>query len=827
MNLFKNGMNLYLIDFHVCGHNNMNIEVILMKKSLCIFMLILISVSGLWAQNFGIAVQDQISASLYNPAAMGVGNAQGIGYINRFSVDNGFEKDYDLIFSLGNLAYSYGNLYGVDKHRIAGGFSLGMGMYAGANYQWYKDQENLGGLGLSFLVRPTEFVSLTIKGEDLNKNDYMELGFGFRPLFFSKDLSSRLTLSGDARVQNGKWQGISLGAFMEPSDGIKFFSDYNFEKEAFQIGMSLSFAYLDVGSAIDASGDRSWNDGYFQAFSTVKKQRSFIERSFKKAIEYDLANVIIDTPLRGYNSITPQKGVRTLVDFILDMEVIKRDNTTNAIIFRNQSFQTNFANLLEIEAILQEVKASGKQIYFYYDSIHNLPYALAASVADGIYLSPAGSVYLNGFGVTNYYLKDFLNEWGIKVHNFQSHDYKTVYNRFSESEMTEAEREALQYMYDGLQAQMNRMIDGGRQGKLEGSAQSIIDQGPFIYASKALDLGLVDSLMYEDEFDKAMHQLKLTVFKASLSTGNIKYDWESTGRPIIAVIYANGGIDMGPGVAGMSIGSESMVQALRAARRNPMIKGIILRVNSGGGSSLASDLIAREVALCSRGDNPKPVIVSMGGSAASGGYYISAPATRIIASPATVTGSIGVITVMPEITGLLEKFAVGTGSVQTAENANTGNPLKEMTAEEKAMIKEYIAENYDQFISLVGEFRQMPVEEVHESAQGRIWTGEQAKERGLVDANGGISDAYRLMQQLVKSDSEIRLLEIVPGRYPSIFERSMSLPVLQSLTGKSELPLPEDLQNLMEFYKELSRYEEGEALYLMPYTEEELGTKGQ
>jgi protease IV len=798
-----------------------------MKKILIISMLILLSISPIWAQNFGIAVQDQISASLSNPAAMGVGNSQGFGYINRFSTDKGFEQDYDLIFSLGNLAYSYGNLYGTDKHLVAGGISLGMGMYAGANYQWYKGIDDMGGLGLSFMLRPTDFISLAVKGEDLNKDNYMELGFGFRPLFFNKNMSSRLTLSGDARVMNGEWQGVSLGAFMEPADGVKLFSDYNFEKEAFQVGLSLSFAYLDIGTAMDASGDRSWNDGYFQAFSSVKKQRSFIENSYKKAVDYDLADVIIDTPLRGYNSLTPQKGVRTLVDFILDMEVIKRDKTIDAVVFRNQSFQTNFANLLEIESVLLEVKASGKQIYFYYDSIDNLPYALAASVGDGIYLSPAGSVYLTGFGVTNFYLKNFLDEWGVKVHNFQSHDYKTVYNRFSESEMTEAEREALQYMYDGLQSQMNRMIDEGRSEKLAGSAQSLIDQGPYIYASKALDMGLIDGLMYEDEFDTTMHQLKLNLFKASRSTGKIKYDWESTGRPIIAVIYANGGINMGEGVAGQSIGSDSMVQAIRAARRNPLVKGIILRVNSGGGSSLASDLIAREVALCSHGENPKPVIVSMGGSAASGGYYISAPATRIIASPATITGSIGVITIMPEITGLLEKFGVGTGSVKTAENANTGSPLKEMTEDEAAMIREYIAENYEQFISLVGEFREMSVEKVHESAQGRIWTGEQAKERGLVDANGGIRQAYQLMQQMVETKNDIRLLEIVPGRNPNIFERSMSMPMFQSLRKESELPLPEDLKNLMKLYKELSSYKEGEALYMMPYTEEELGISGE
>ncbi|MDC7234856.1 MAG: signal peptide peptidase SppA [Spirochaetales bacterium] len=798
-----------------------------MKKVILLFATILMCLTPVWAQNFGIAVQDQVSSVLYNPAAMGARNAQGFGYINRFSVDRGFEKDYDLVFSLGNLAYSYGQFYGVDKHRVAGGISMGLGMYAGAHYQWTEGTPGLGeGFGLSYMIRPTSFLSLAVKGEELNKDPAMELGFGFRPLFFNKKLESRLTLSGDARVEDGSWDTLSLGAFSELADGVRIFGDYNFQKEAFQIGLSLSFAYLETGSAMDASGDRNWNDGYFQLFSTFKKQRSFIDYSHNRALEYDLAQIIMDTPVRGYNPFVPREGIRTVVDFILDMEAVKRDSTLDAVIFRNQSFHTNFANMLEIESVLQEVKASGKKIYFYYDSADQLPYALAASVADGIYLSPAGSVYLSGFSVTNFYLKNFLEEWGVRVHNFRSHDYKTAYNSFSESGMSEAEREALQYVYDGLQNQMNRMIDEGRSGKLSGSAQSLINQGPFIYASKALDMGLVDALMYEDEFDKAMAQLRLGITKASRATGNIQYDWEDTGRPIIAMIYANGGINMGDGVAGMSIGAETMASAIRNARKNPMVRGIILRVNSGGGSSLASDLIAREVALCSQGDNPKPVIVSMGGSAASGGYYISAPATRIIASPVTITGSIGVITVMPEISGLLERFGIGTGSVKTAENADTGNILKEMTPSEEEMIREYIAENYEQFITLVGEHRQMPVEEVHKSAQGRIWTGEQALERGLVDGNGGIKESYRLMQQLISTDRDVRLVEIVPGRNMSIFERSLT-PLMKGAKAEAELPLPEDLKHLMEFYKELSAYQKGEALYLMPYSEEELGISGE
>ncbi|MDC7239265.1 MAG: signal peptide peptidase SppA [Spirochaetales bacterium] len=795
-----------------------------MKKTLLIAVLLLSILLSAGAQDFGIAVQDQISSVLTNPAAMGVGNSQGIGYINRFTTDRGFEKDFDLIFSLGNLAYSYGNSYGTHKNLIAAGFDLGLGIYTGGGYQWYSGTSDAGGLELSLLYRPVNFLSFAVRGRDLTTNGYMEMGFGLRPFFFSDLLRTRLTLSGDARVQDGEFQGVSLGAFMEPADGIKIFGDYNFENEVFQVGLSLSFSYLELGTAFDVSGDRSWNDGTFSAAIPVKKQRSFVEHSFNKAVEYDLADVILDTPARGYNPFQPRSGQRTIVDFVLDMEKIKQDSTTDVLIFRNQRFATSFANLLEIEKVLKEVKASGKEIYFYYDSIDNLPYALAASVADRIFLSPAGTVYLRGFGTTNFYLREFFEKWGIRVNNFRSHDYKTAYNSFSESGMTDAEREALQYVYDSLQAQMNRMIESGRRGKLNAPAQELIDSGPFIYASKALASGLVDGLLYEDEFDNRLHEMRLTVFRASRSTGEIVYDWEETARPVIALIYAEGGIYDGEGMAGSSIGADSMVRAIRAARSNPLVKGIIFRVNSGGGSVLASDRIAREIALCSSGDNPKPVIVSMGGSAASGGYYISAPATRIIASPATITGSIGVVTIMPEISGLMEKLGIAVESVKAAEHTDTFNPLTPLSSEEEEMIREYITENYEKFIALVGEYRQMPEARVHEYAQGRIWTGEQALERGLVDATGGITDAYRLMQQLIKTDKTVRLLEMVPGRVPNLFIRSLEQPLQKA---SSDLPLPEDIQNLMKMYANLSSYREGEALYLMPYSEEELGTAAE
>ncbi len=782
-----------------------------MSNRIRVLLFVLISAgAGLSAQDFGIAVQDQLTAPLINPAAMGVGNSGGLSYCQSFTGTELLNDD-KLLISLGGLAYAYHRMDKYSDHLLACGGRIIPGLYTGTSWSWPGKGDQAARLGLSLLHRPLPCLSFAVKGENLNNDPYAELGVGIRPPFAESPLTSRLTLSGDARLNEDGFDGISLGAFLELPEGLKIYGDYNFEEGRFSLGATLSFGYGEMGSTVKSSGDTQFERGNYRISTSWNKQRTFLQSGFSKTIEYDLAEIITDSP---------DQGGRSLMDFIQDMEKIKADSSTDALIFRNQSFHTSFANLLEIETLLKEVKDSGKKIYFYYNNMNSMNYALAASVADEIYLNPAGMIHLKGFSRSRIYMKDFFADWGIRFQNFQSHPYKTAYNNISESDMTEEERESLETLYEGLQTEMNRMLENGRGDELARTGEQLLAAGPFVYAAKALELGMVDGLLYEDQFDEMLKENKLNGFLYSSSTDDISYDWESTGQPSIAVIYASGNIHGGTGIAGQSIGSDSLRNAIRRARRNPLVHAIVLRVDSGGGSSLASDLIAREVALCRSQENPKPVIVSMGGVAASGGYYIAAPADSIIASPASITGSIGVIALFPEISGLLEKLRLHSETVTASEGADTGSPLRPLTGEETAHIEAYIAETYDRFISLVGEYRGMQKEDVHSVAQGRVWTGTQAKERGLIDETGGLSLALSLAEEQMKRRGKVRIVEIIPGRRLTIMER-----LVPSLATSSvnEPVLPEDLENLMEFYKSLSRYEPGEALYMIPYTAQELG----
>ena len=493
-------------------------------------------------------------------------------------------------------------------------------------------------------------------------------------------------------------------------------------------------------------------------------------------------------------------------------------------LFANQGLRTSFSNILEIEQVLLRLRDSGKKIYFYADSIGSRQYALAASVADAVILSPMGSVDLTGFGVTNLYLTDLMARYGIAVENFRSHEYKTAYDRFSESEMSAAQRESLELVYGALQDEMDRMILTGRDGKLTQDLDTLFSEGYWMSARRAADAGLVDELLYRDQLETWVGMRRYQVVPYSRFRWSMEYDWEATNRPNLAVIYAKGSIHEGPGIQGASIGSDTLAAAIRNARRNPSVAAIVLRVDSGGGSALASDVIAREVALAATGPRPKPVVISMGGMAASGGYMISAPGSRILATPGTITGSIGVIALIPDVSGLLEMFDVEAETIVTTESADVPNITRPLTPAEKTLIRRSIMENYDSFVEMVASNRSMSPEAVDAVAQGRIWSGRQAMDRGLVDALGGLSEAIALASDMADVRNP-RILEINPGSFPMMIP---GIPGgIQAFFGWEKPDpleaLPDDLRDVLEFYQLIDEYRRGEALYLMPYTREELG----
>jgi len=442
------------------------------------------------------------------------------------------------------------------------------------------------------------------------------------------------------------------------------------------------------------------------------------------------------------------------------LEKLKKDDNVQGLVFKSSNFTARFAQREELKEAFKDFKSSGKKIVFYYEGITGANYAFAASIADEIYLNPIGSIDLKGISATMPYFKDLLDTLGVDIVNLRSHDYKTAGNSLSEAHMTAAERETYEALLNDIYDEMVTMIKEGRGDKLKKPIKQLIDDGPYWDAELAQSLGLIDGVIFEDELEdliKEKYSADKIVRKYNNEIATTK--WSKPRKDKIALIYAIGNIHSGEGLPGKSIGSVTTAKAIKQAREDKSVKGIIIRVDSGGGSALASDVIGREVELCKDGENAKPVIVSMSGVAASGGYYIAAKADEIIAQPTTITGSIGVIGVFPIFERLYDKIHINWDTVKKGKHADLYATHRMPTEEEKEIATEAIHHFYDRFISVVAEGRNMDKEEVHKIAQGRVWTGKQAFKRGLVDALGGMELAVAEMKKMAKLKHEVKLVE--------------------------------------------------------------------
>ncbi|MDY0151560.1 MAG: signal peptide peptidase SppA, partial [Candidatus Cloacimonas sp.] len=397
------------------------------------------------------------------------------------------------------------------------------------------------------------------------------------------------------------------------------------------------------------------------------------------------------------------------------------------------------------------------------------------------------------------YIKNLLDELGIEPINFRSHKYKSAGNMFSEKEMTAAEREVYDSILQSFYDQLVARVELGRGSKLVGSADAIINKGPYLLANDALQGGLVDDLIYEDQLDK---QLKKD-FKFSGKIAKMEeyrdYAWSKPKEHQIAVIYASGNIVMGKGTPGQKIALDTTVKLIRDARKNKAYKGIILRVDSGGGSAQASDIILRELELAQT-ENHLPVVVSMAGVAGSGGYYIACKADRIVADPATITGSIGVIGLVFNATEMFKKVRINWSTVKKGENADMGSLSRPWKENEKKMLTDMIEWTYEDFVKKVDDGRKpMNLEQVHQHAQGRIWTGAQALEIGLIDDLGGMDVALDNMRELTGITGKLKIVDATTSASGIYIEMGAN-PLQAFLPMKALGKMSEDYIQLYELW---------------------------
>ena len=461
------------------------------------------------------------------------------------------------------------------------------------------------------------------------------------------------------------------------------------------------------------------------------------------------------------------------------------------------------AGLLELREALLDFKESGKFIVAYDEAYSEGGYFLA-SVADEIYLNPLGGIDFNGFSSEGIFLKGFFEKVGIKPEVFRVGEFKSAVEPFILDKMSPENRLQTQYFLDDINNHALELIAKSR-GIEKDSLIRINHQMLVRKPKDAVTYKLATALKYEDEVHSILKEklgLKEEDQIATINAtdlGGMAKSKNITSSNRIAVILAEG--EIVDGNADGAISSEKFAKEIRKARKDENIKAIVLRVNSPGGSILASDVIWREM---SEAKKVKPVIVSMGEVAASGGYYIAAPADTIVAQPNTITGSIGIFGILFNVQELVnDKLGVTTDVVSTGELSDFGNMARPLTEVERTIIQSSVEDGYETFISRVAEGRGMHPDSVRKIASGRVWTGSQAKERGLVDVLGGLDTAIGIAAAKIKAGDDYRVV-YYPEKKPWFeelmvsFSDQVQVRILQTQLG-DQYPLYQKIQRLKNY----------------------------
>ena len=439
-----------------------------------------------------------------------------------------------------------------------------------------------------------------------------------------------------------------------------------------------------------------------------------------------------------------------LDDILASIQKAKNNENIKGIYLQTAFLETSFASLEEIRHALQDFKESGKFVVAYADQYTQEMYYLA-SVADKVIVNPQGSISWHGLASQPIFFKDLLKKVGIEMQIFKVGTYKSAVEPFIATEMSDANREQVTAFLGSIWGRLLEDVSASRNIPVETLnkyADEMMDLQP---AETYLANGLADTLMYKDgvldylreisgrESDESLRTLSLEDMK------NVKRNvpLDKSGN-IIAVYYAFGGIDDTTSPE-EGIDSEKVIKDLRKLREDETVKAVVFRVNSPGGSAYGSEQIWREVVLLKE---KKPVIVSMGDYAASGGYYISCAADYIVADPTTLTGSIGIFGMFPNMEELLtDKLGLDFDMVKTNKFADMGTLARPFNSDERAAMQNYINNGYKLFVKRCADGRGMSVEAIEKIAEGRVWTGATAKELGLVDELGGLDKAIEIAAQ--------------------------------------------------------------------------------
>jgi protease-4 len=519
------------------------------------------------------------------------------------------------------------------------------------------------------------------------------------------------------------------------------------------------------------------------------------------------------------------RDANTVRGFVEALSKASRDDRVRAVVLMPSTLDLPYwGKVQEMRDAVMAFRKSGKMVSAFLEYGGDREYYLA-SAADRVFLMPTSSLDLTGVASYEMFLRGTFDKVGAIPDYVHIGDYKTAPNQLTQKGFTPAHREMAQSLNRDMYEQLVAGIAEGRK-KSEEEIRTLLDQGPFV-ASKALEAGLVDDLAYEDELDDLVPELGDGDDDRRIDASDYqRIRPESVGlrpRSRIAVLYVVGTITSGKSgfdpTNGSVVGSDTIVEQIRKIRDDSSIKAIVLRIDSPGGSSVASDVIWRELTITREQDPDRPIVTSMSDLAASGGYYIAMPTEAIVAQPGTLTGSIGIFGGKIVIGGTLAKAGVTTETVTSGANADIYSPFAPFSPSQRAKVEEFMQDFYDNFVGKVAESRKVTPEAIRAVAQGRVWTGRQALEHGLVDKLGGLDAAVALAKERAKIPANEDVQLVVYPERRSLFETlseqfggAGSAGLWSMLAGTTERRAVAALSAPTRLFRR------GEPLALMPFT---------
>ncbi|MFH1219654.1 MAG: S49 family peptidase [Candidatus Eisenbacteria bacterium] len=671
----------------------------------------------------------------------------------------------------------------------------------GASYGWSSGDRGLfnrtAAIGLGALLRPARFLSVGLSGRAATEGGDRQgiLDVGIRPL--GRDfvtLFGDYAVERDQMVKNGSW---SAGAALRVAPGIHITSRYFGDNATQAVTAGLSF---DLGR-IGLSSQAHYDNNQHRAYNTYRVRAGAYNPNIldtyvmpeRKYVELDLFGPLKYQRFRMFDESNTLAGVLALI------EAAKTDPRVAGIAVKASGAEIGREIAWEIREQLRDFKSTGKPVIIFLDN-GNIDAYHFASVADKIVLDPTGMLIFEGFLMGRTFLKGTLEKVGLGFDEWRFFRYKSAEEPLSRDSMSEGDREQRQRLVDEYYRVAKSEICAARAiSPVE--FDRLVNEETILLPADALKLGLVDTLARWDAAEDVIKSLegkkKKTVTAGSLgisgsslaalgggsTAGGSEAAWGDA--PEIAIIYAIGECAMDTGIK-----ARSLVKDVEAVTQNSRIKAVVLRVDSPGGDALASDIVAEATKKCAE---KKPVIVSQGAVAGSGGYWLSMYGTSIVAAPITITGSIGVIGGWLYNVGIKEKLGMTTDHVMVGKHADlgfgmrlpligAGVPDRNLTSEERAKIENMIKVFYQDFVGKVAVGRKMKSEAVDEVGQGRVWSGADGKDRGLVDVLGGLETAIMLAKEKagIKPDREVAIVELPR---PELFNMGVFTPKLIGVAG--------------------------------------------